>query len=107
MIVGDMKPVARLALAGDAGTDDLGETVDVESDEVERPLERGPIPSVHGSAPVGLPLVPDEAWIRATSRRGTARRPNGYCSRRSVLRTNGRRARSESAPIVVAPSRSR
>jgi hypothetical protein len=44
VIVGDVKAIARLAFAGDPGADDLGETVDVERDEVERSLERGPNP---------------------------------------------------------------
>jgi len=42
VIVGDVEAVARLALAGDAGPDDLRQTIDVERADAERPLERDP-----------------------------------------------------------------
>src|SRR5213078_1894049 len=56
--------------------------------------EVGPRVGDHG----GLPVEPLEAWMRTISRDGAASRPNGYCSRRSFLVVNGRRARSSIDP---------
>ena len=38
---------------------------------------------------MGLPVVPEDAWIRARPSRGVASIPSGYESRRSSLRVNG------------------
>src|SRR3989442_2829175 len=56
---------------------------------------------------VGLPFVPEEAWMRATSASSTAKRPNGYASRSSLFRTNGSRAKSSRCLTSTPPSRSR
>ena len=38
---------------------------------------------------VGLPVVPDVVWMRTTFFNGTAKKPNGYPSRRSCFLVNG------------------
>ena len=40
-------------------------------------------------AVMGWPVVPLEAWMRTTSRMGTASSLKGYCSRSSVLVVRG------------------
>src|SRR3954466_2832868 len=49
---------------------------------------------------VGLPRVPDDAWIRTVSASGTASVPNGYWSRSSALKVKG----SDSSAPPSTPS---
>ena len=37
----------------------------------------------------GVPVVPDDEWMRTTSSSGTACRPSGYTRRRSSFSENG------------------
>ena len=53
---------------------------------------------------VGLPVVPDEAWMRTISSIGTASIPNGYVSRKSLLVVNGSRFKSSSDRMSFAPT---
>ena len=43
---------------------------------------------------VRFPVVPDDAWIRATCAGGTAVQPRGYSARRSAFVVNGSAGRS-------------
>src|SRR5207249_8431387 len=82
MIVGDVKPVARLALAGDAGSDDLRQSVEVDRAEAERVLERNP-------DAVGPGLGAEQADAQSE----LARRPARLGQRLGQVQREGRCAR--------------
>ena len=52
----------------------------------------------------GVPVVPDELWMRTISFCGTAESPSGYASRRSCFSENGRARKSSSEATPVMPA---
>ena len=52
----------------------------------------------------GVPVVPEEEWMRTISSSGTAAMPSGYASRSSSLFVNGSFSKSAWSRITSMPS---